>query len=166
MIDQQVTANTIGLSGSGIIGGSSPSDLNLITYNGTGIANFTGLVEYNRIEDNGTGIAATNGLNIFSNQFVANTTYGILISGVGDVQIAGNTIHSYIGDAIHLTNSAHNVTIVSNIIWTDTGYDIYVDNNSQSGFWSDYNTLFTSGTGKIVYWTQEFHRHSRLAGRR
>ena len=156
VIDQQVTANTIGLSGSGIIGGSAPSDLNLITYNGTGIANFTGLVEFNRIEDNGTGIAATNGLNIYSNQLVANTSYGILISGVGDIQIAGNTIISYIGDAIHLANSAHNVDVVSNIIWTDTGYGIYVDNNSQLGFWSDYNTLFAAGTGKIVYWTKSF----------
>ena len=156
VIDQQVTANTIGLSGSGIIGGSAPSDLNLITYNGTGIANFTGLVEFNRIEDNGTGIAATNGLNIYSNQLVANTSYGILISGVGDLQIAGNTIISYIGDAIHLANSAHNVDVVSNIIWTDTGYGIYVDNNSQLGFWSDYNTLFAAGTGKIVYWTKSF----------
>ena len=89
-----------------------------------------------------------------------------MISGVGDIQIAGNTIVSYIGDAVHLTKSAHNVDIVSNIIWTDTGYGIYVDNNSQPGFWSDYNTLFAAGTGKIVYWTQEFRRHSRLAGRR
>ncbi len=40
---------------------------------GPAIADFTGLVEYNRIEHNGTGITATNGLNIFSNQLVANT---------------------------------------------------------------------------------------------
>ncbi|MEO6842783.1 MAG: right-handed parallel beta-helix repeat-containing protein [Bradyrhizobium sp.] len=156
VIDQQVTANITGLSGSGIIGGSGPADFNLITYNQTGIAAFSGLIEYNRIEDNSVGITATNGLNIFSNQIVANTTDGILISGVSNVEIAGNTIHSYIGDAIHLTASAYNVEIVSNIIWADTGYGIYVDNNSQNGFWSDYNTLYETGTGKIVYWTRDF----------
>ena len=156
VIDQQITANTVGLSGSGLIGGTTAADFNLITYNQTGISSFTGLVEYNRIENNSVGIAATNGLNIFSNQIVANTTDGILISGAGNVEIAGNTIHSYVGDAIHLTGSAYNVEIVSNIIWTDTGYGIYVDNNSQTGFWSDYNTLYATGSGKIVYWTRDF----------
>ena len=156
VVDQQIYDNVIGLSGSGTIGGSQPSQLNLITYNQTGISNFTGVVEYNRIENNAVGINATNGLTIFSNQLVANTTDAILISGVGNIQIAGNTIHSYIGDAIHLTGSAYNVEIVSNIIWADTGYGIYVDDNSQAGFWSDYNTLFDTGAGKIVYWTRDF----------
>ena len=156
VVDQQIYNNVIGLSGSGTIGGSQPSQLNLITYNQTGISNFTGVVEYNRIENNAVGINATNGLTIFSNQLVANTTDAILISGVGNIQIAGNTIYSYIGDGIHLNDSAYNVEIVSNVIWTDTGYGIYVDDNSQAGFWSDYNTLFDTGAGKIVYWTRDF----------
>ena len=87
---------------------------------------------------------------------MANTQYGVLLSGVNNVQIAGNNIHSYVGDAVHLTDSAYNIEIISNILWADTGYDIYVDNSSQSGFWSDYNTLYATDAGKLVYWTMPF----------
>jgi Ca2+-binding RTX toxin-like protein len=156
VINQTITRNVIGVSGSGLIGGTVIADYNLISYNQTGVTNFTGVIEYNRIEDNGVGIVATSELQIFSNQILANTQYGVLVSGVNNVQIAGNAIHSYIGDAIHLTASAYNIEIVSNILWADTGYDIYVDDNSQTGFWSDYNTLYATGAGKLVYWTMPF----------
>ena len=33
---------------------------------------------------------------------------------------------------------------------------IYVANDSTSGFFSDYNDLHASGTGKLVYWTKDF----------
>ena len=46
------------------------------------------------------GIAATAGLRIFNNQIVANTTAGILASGVGNVEIAGNTMLN--GETIRL----------------------------------------------------------------
>ncbi len=36
------------------------------------------------------------------------------------------------------------------------GYDIYVANNSQYGFFSDYNTLFAGPAGKLIYWTRDF----------
>ena len=156
VINQTITANAIGVSGGGIIGGTSAALYNVISYNITGVANFTGLIQFNRIDDNATGIAATTGLNIFNNQLVANTQYAILVSGVARVQIAGNTLHSYVGDAIHLMNGATNIAIVSNIIWTDTGTGIYVANDSQTGFWSDYNDLFATGAGTIVWWTRYF----------
>ena len=72
------------------------------------------------------------------------------------MQIAGNTIHAYVGDAIHLSGGAYNIEIISNILWADTGYDLYVANDSQTGFWSDYNTLYSTGAGKLVYWTKDF----------
>ena len=80
----------------------------------------------------------------------------IQVSGVGNVEMAGNTIHAAVGDGVRLVNSAFNVELISNIIWTDSGIGINVANNSQAGFWSDYNTLFATGNGQIVYWTKGF----------
>jgi Ca2+-binding RTX toxin-like protein len=156
IVGQHIFANGVGVSGSGIIGGTVAADVNLISYNQTGISGFSGLVRFDRIEDNGIGIAASNGLRIFDSQFIANTSAAIQASGVGNVEIAGNTIHGLVGDGVRLVNAAFNVELISNIIWTDGGIGINVANNSQAGFWSDYNTLFATGSGEIVYWTKGF----------
>ncbi len=73
------------------------------------------------------------------------------------MEIAGNTIRAFVGDGVRIVNQATNVELISNIIWSDSGYGIYVANDSQGGFWSDYNTLFADNTGKIVYWTKDFY---------
>jgi hypothetical protein len=140
-------------------GGSMPGDNlgNFIAGNQTGVGAFTGLVRDNRIEANGIGINATTGLRIFNNQLVSNTTAAILASGVTVVEIAGNTIRAFTGDGIRINNQSTDVEVISNIIWSDSGYGIYVANDSQAGFWSDYNTLYADGTGKIVYWTKDFY---------
>ena len=153
---QRIFGNVTGVSGNGTLGGNDMSGANIIVGNQTGVGAFTGLVQYNRIEGNGVGIAATSGLRIFNNQIVSNTTAGILVAGVANVEIAGNTIRAFVGDGVRIINQATNVEIISNIIWSDSGYGIFVANDSQRGFWSDYNTLFADGTGKIVFWTKDF----------
>ena len=156
VINQTIAYNNVGVSGAGLIGGATSALYNLIVHNTTGVGAFTGKVQFNRIEENGTGVAATSQLQIFDNQFVANTQYAILVDAAHDLQIAGNTIHAYVGDAIHLSGGSYNVEIVSNILWADSGYAIYVANDSQAGYWSDYNTLYATGAGKLVYWTKDF----------
>jgi Right handed beta helix region len=153
---QHIFENNTGASGTGTLGGSDTSSANLIADNQAGVANFSGTVQSNRIENNGTGVTATSYLRIFGNQIVGNTNAGILVSAGHDVEIAGNTIHALTGDAVRIVNGAYNVELISNIIWVDSGYGIYVANDSQAGFWSDYNTLFAQHTGKIVYWTKDF----------
>src|ERR1035438_183438 len=93
---------------------------------------------------------------IWYNLFYRNTGYGILINGASDVRIYQNTFYSLVGDNIHLENESSNVEIQGNILWAQGGYDIYVANDSQVGFFSDYNDLYKSGAGKLVYWTQDF----------
>ena len=153
---QHIFNNTTGVSGSGVLGGNDMSGANLIAGNQTGVASFNGTIHFNRIEANGVGIAATSAQVIFDNQIVSNTTAGILASGVTKVEIAGNTIRAFVGDGVRIVNQSTNIELTSNIFWTANGYDIYVANDSQAGFWSDYNTLFADGTGKIVYWTKDF----------
>ena len=153
---QHIFNNTTGVSGSGVLGGNDMSGANLISGNQTGVASFNGTIHFNRIEGNGVGIAATSAQVVFDNQILSNTTAGILVSGVTKVEIAGNTIRAAVGDGVRLVNQSNNVELIDNIIWADSGYGIYVANDSQSGFWSDYNTLFADRTGKIVYWTKDF----------
>src|SRR5439155_23840499 len=43
-----------------------------------------------------------------------------------------------------------------NICWSAGGYDVYVRNDSQSGFFSDFNDLHASATGKLLFWEIDF----------
>jgi Ca2+-binding RTX toxin-like protein len=71
---QHVYGNTVGVRGTGIVGGASLDQANLIERNGTGIANFTGTVQYSRIAGNGIGIQATNGLRCGTTSSIATPT--------------------------------------------------------------------------------------------
>ena len=158
-----INGNTVGVTGSGILGGNALATANLIENNTTGVAHFLGIIQYNRFSANGTAIDVTadmssqiDGTRIWYNLFYNNTGYGILIDDASDVRIYQNTFYSLTGDNIHLQNGASNVEIQGNILWAQGGYDIYVENNSQSGFYSDYNDLYSTGKGILVYWTQNF----------
>ena len=116
----------------------------------------TGTVENNRIDKNDVGIVATTRLIIFDNEMMFNSDAAILVDGTHDIRIAGNIIRSATGDAIRLVDGAYNVEVTSNILWVDDGYDLNVADDSQTGFWSDYNTLYAGPAGKLVYWTKDF----------
>lgn len=154
--NQHVYANTTGVSGSGIVGGTDLALANLIEGNGAGVSGFTGTVQYSRITGNGTGIVATNGLKVWHNLIYRNTSYGLLISGVADVRVYQNTFYAPSGDNIRLQSAASNVEVRGNILWARSGYDIYVANDSQTGFFSDYNNLYADQSGRIGYWTRDF----------
>ena len=158
-----IDGNTVGVTGSGIIGGNALATANLIENNTTGVGHFLGIIQYNRFSGNGTAISVTadmsaqvNGTRIWYNLFYNNTGYGILVNDASNVRIYLNTFYSLTGDNIHLENGSSNVEIQGNILWAQGGYDIYVANNSQAGFFSDYNDLYKTGAGKLVYWTQDF----------
>ncbi len=104
---------------------------------------------------NTTGVAARNGQLIAHNELIDNTR-GIDINGDQDVQVFSNTLVGTSGTNVRLTNAASQVEIRNNILVTDSGYNLYVDNNSTSGFFSDYNNLTAGPTGKLVFWTKDF----------
>jgi len=73
-----------------------------------------------------------------------NTNRGILVensSASGHVEVFKNTVYQVVGDAVRLDNSARNVKLYNNILWVQSGYDIFVATNSQTGFASNYNLL-------------------------
>ncbi|HEY8431821.1 MAG TPA: right-handed parallel beta-helix repeat-containing protein, partial [Sandaracinaceae bacterium] len=60
------------------------------------------------------------------------------------------------GDLVRLTNGASDVTVLRNTLWTENGYDLFVANDSQAGFRSNFNNLYATGNGKVGFWTRDF----------
>ena len=152
---QHIYGNATGVTGSGLLGGNDLDTANLIELNTVGV-NFTGTIQFNRVANNGTGIAATNGQLIVHNLLYRNLQTALLVDNKTDVRIVDNTIYSLAGDSIRVQGRSTNVEVRGNVIWSETGYDLYVANDSQVGFYSDYNDLHASGTGKVAYWTKDF----------
>ena len=156
MVGQIITGNAVGVTGSGTIGGDSLAQANEIERNTIGIDKFRGTVEFNRIDFNATGINATSFQQILDNTFSRNTDAAILVSNVHDVRIGYNAIYSATGDAVRIVNGAVNAELVGNILWADSGYDIFVGNDAESGFYSNYNDLYFGDAGKLGFWTKDF----------
>ncbi|NBB77971.1 MAG: LEPR-XLL domain-containing protein, partial [Verrucomicrobia bacterium] len=155
----QIHNNTIGLTGSGLLGADGPEDVvvNNIFDNVTGVIAKNGVdVQFNRIYDNLLGIAAANNTHIHHNRIFRNTGFGIEVAGDSGVLIDNNTVYSTQDDSIRIVSGSSDTTLRNNIIWNTEGYGIYVADDSQPGFDSDYNNLFTSGNGRIVWYQKPF----------
>ena len=86
---------------------------------------------------------------IAHNEFNLNTETGVELSGRSDVRIWNNTFYSATGDNIRIEGNSSNVEVQNNILWADGGYDIYVANDSEPGFYSDYNDLNAGPGGSL-----------------
>jgi hypothetical protein len=156
MQNQIVRNNPIGVNGSGTLGGAALEFANDIDANGVGVSGFTGTIQFNRFGANATAIAATSEQRILHNVFYRNSAHGVLVSGRNDVRIFSNTFYAPTGDNVRIQSSSTEVEVRGNVMWAQAGYDIYVANDSQSGFFSDYNNLYATGEGKVGYWTKDF----------
>ncbi len=154
MQSQIIKNNTTGVSG--LIGmlGTSLDTASTIEGNITGV-NVSGPVQFQRILRNGTGIIARSN-QLISNNILSGNSIGLAISGTQNTRVIGNTLYTASGDNIRVTGGARETEIRNNILWTADGYDLYVANDSTNGFFSDSNTLYTTGTGKIGFWTKDF----------
>ncbi|MEX0642950.1 MAG: right-handed parallel beta-helix repeat-containing protein, partial [Pirellulales bacterium] len=152
---QHVFDNTTGVSGAGTLGGDDLDQANVIEGNATGV-NVSGAVQFNRIAQNTIGIRAATGQTLTGNLIYRNTQSGLLVSGQSDAHITNNTFFAPQGDNIRVEAGARNVEVTGNILWAESGYDIYVANDSQVGFASDENTLHATDGGRLVYWTRDF----------
>ncbi len=165
--------NATGVAGYGTFGGNEwsstnnpllPSEMrpNDIYNNQTGVSVYgSSSVAFNKIHANVVGIDLHDTTAINHNLIYRNTAQGILVDGAHDLTIQNNTIYipaGYSGspDAILLRGHATNIALRDNILWADSGYDLYVNTDSQVGFTSDYNNLYTTGSGKLVWWQKDF----------
>lgn len=153
---QRIRDNFTGVIGSGLLGPDADFALaNTIEANRTGVE-FNGTVQFNHFTRNETAMEARPGQLIAHNTFAHNEDFGIRLFNDANVRIVHNSMYAATGDNILVGNVSPGAEIRSNILWADEGYDIYIDNAAQPGFFSDYNNLHASGTGRIVYWTRPF----------
>ena len=165
VLDNQVTNNVLGIAGSAILGGNDWSSYNEVDDNETGISASSGAaVAFNRVIGGAVGILVYESSNVsISHEVVAGTTQdAIHVQDSSNVTIQSNTLYvptvsgSQTANGVVLDSGSSSVALQNNIIWNQSGYDIYVANNSQQGFSSDYNNLFVSGTGMIAWWQTNF----------
>ena len=106
------------------------------------------------------GVLVDDAVDVHHNLIYRNTEsgsgVGILVDSGNGSTISNNTIYTPAGHGIHLQSNTRETALRNNIIWTESGYDLRVETDSQVGFSSDYNNLFATGTGKLVYWQKDF----------
>ena len=146
---QYVAGNTTGVTGAGVLGGTSLASANQIERNAVGV-DFDGAVQYNCIDYNAVSIAVQNGQFIDHNLIYDNGGPNLQTSGASDVEIVNNTFYSPDQTNILVNGGSANVEILNNVLWTGGGYDLDIAANSRTGFYSDYNDLYTTGSGQIV----------------
>jgi autotransporter-associated beta strand protein len=155
MQGQYISHNDTGVTGSGVLGGTSLANANQIEDNTKGV-NFTGTVQYNRIDYNGTSIVVQNGQLIAHNLIYDNNGPNLQTLGASNVEIINNSFFSPNQTNVMVNDGSSDVEILNDILWTGGGYDIDVDNVSRTGFFSDYNDLYTTGSGQIVHYLVDF----------
>ncbi len=96
------------------------------------------------------GIQAASNQSIFGNTFNGNTV-SIDIVGRQNVTIEENTFYTPVGTHVKVTGGSQHVHVYYNILWTADGYNLFIANDSTTGFDSDHNVLHTSGSGKIAF---------------
>ena len=89
---------------------------------------------------------------VANNLIYENANQGILITNYEQGTYTNNTVYEPTGDAVDVVLDDKNVTLMNNILWAQAGYDIKVDPTSEVGFQSDYNDLYTTGTGSVGSW--------------
>ena len=155
MQNQHVYDNALGVSGSGVLGGSDLNYANLLEAN-TVTVNFSGFIQYNRITRKTVGIEAQSGQVIAYNLLYRNTQAAIDVNGQSAVHIVNNTLYAPTGDNVDIHGGSSETELLNNIFWAQSGYDINVAYDSQNGYFSDYNDLYASGTGILVHWDINF----------
>ncbi len=156
VLNQRIYDNaTIGITGAGIAGGDDPATMNWIARHEVGV-DITGDVQFNRITDNTTAIRASSGSLVAHNILDANTDVGLLLDGSAEVSVIHNTIVAESGINVRLTDGASEIELRNNILSSDAGVVIDVADDSQSGFFSDYNALYAGPGGTLVHWLFDF----------
>ena len=158
------TGNVVSESSTGIqVGGSDIASKNRVYDNSTyGIlAYYSSQVLGNTVYSNGVGIEAeadtdNAGPSLTNNLVYANASDGIVVSYCDGEAIENNTVYERSGNALMVEEDSRSIQLRNNILWVDTAsgaaYALYVTDDSQQGFDSDYNDLYATGSGEVGFW--------------
>jgi hypothetical protein len=104
-------------------------------------------VAANRVYSNAVGVQLSSFYSgrVVNNLIYANSAQGILADGAGSGSsgplLINNTVYQPVGDAVRVQGRASSVTLHNNLLDVQAGYDVYVTDDSHTGFNSDYNLL-------------------------
>jgi hypothetical protein len=104
-------------------------------------------VDGNTAYSNQVGLIVRGASQVTNNLVYGNTNTGLQVTATGaggSTRVAGNTIYQDVGDAVQIISGATNVGLYGNILWTNSGRDVFIDAASQTGFVSN-NNLFQTG---------------------
>ncbi|MCC7333449.1 MAG: right-handed parallel beta-helix repeat-containing protein [Pirellulaceae bacterium] len=160
VVRQQVERNVVGIAGVGTIGGGDISHANAIAHNAMG-TDVSGRVQFNRFNDNDVAIRIHSKSLVDHNLIITgdasvSAPVGILASGARDAVIVQNTIDARTGDAVRLTDGAREIEVRGNILSAESGTALHIADDSQSGFFSDYNQLHRGPSGTLVHFSFDF----------
>ena len=159
--NMEIAANTVHDNDNGISVGALAHDNRVYHNTHIGIqTGASGVVRNNVVYSNAIGIqdyfgGYYNTSQVLNNLIYANSDAGIVVAtpyGSGSPLIISNTVYQPTGDAIRLLGGSPYVRLRDNILWVQSGYDIFVPADSEVGFQSDYNALVTTGSGKLGQW--------------
>ncbi len=165
VVDQNVVhANAVGIQ----LGGPGNAGTNFATATENRVFDnaTVGILAYyqsdalrNSVYSNSIGIQTARGTTsqnyfqgtIADNLVYANTNQGILVHyGRIGAEVINNTVFQAVGEALRIENDSQDVRIANNVLWVDSGHDLFVADDSQSGLTSDYN-LFHTGTASNAF---------------
>jgi parallel beta-helix repeat protein len=152
MQSQRIHDNSTGVTGTGSLVPADFDHANRIDNNGLGV-DVTGPVQFNYLGGNTTGILARSQQLITHNFVFRSLQLGIDVYGATSTRIVSNTIYAPTVDAIRVRGAASEIEFKNNLVWAESGYALHVANDSQVGFWSDYNLLHAGTSGKLVHWS-------------
>ena len=117
-------------------------------------------VEGNVVYGNAVGIHGLmnySAIAIRNNVVYGNTDAGIRLDGstYEGLTVVNNTIYQTTGRAIDVLGSTQNLVLQNNMIVVEGGYGIYVDDNSQVGFDSNYNLFNIAENAAAGYWSND-----------
>jgi len=71
---------------------------------------------------------------IENNLVYDNSNFGVLLENTSHASVVNNTIYQAVGDALRIQGQSMEVQIDNNIFWVESGANLYVDDDSQTGF--------------------------------
>jgi Ca2+-binding RTX toxin-like protein len=149
---QFILHNVTGVSGTGQVGGLAASSSNLIRNNQIGI-NVLGDIYSNEIVANDVGVIGKSHQLISNNWFARNVQTAVDVAGTTSTRVLNNVFVDSDSFNVHIRSAARETEVRNNVLETSGGYNIFVSNNSQTGFFSDYNLLHAVDDGVLVHWS-------------
>jgi uncharacterized repeat protein (TIGR01451 family) len=139
--------NATGISGNGLISGNR-------VYHNQQAGIVGSQIQGNQVYGNPIGIEvqSVTGAQVANNLIYESSTQALVVAASKSPEIVNNTVYQPAGDGIVIQQGSSGVYLHDYIIWVQAGNALSVSSDSQTGFQSDYNDIYATGTGQLALW--------------